>query len=1015
VSNLFKSIIIFLFIIIIFNNFIKSENLFFNEIMSRNDIIHKDNDGDFTDWIEIYNASTSQVNLDGYILTDNPNLLSKWTFGPITIFPDSFIIIYASDKDRSALVNDLHTNFKIKSSGEVLILSDQNGEIIDSLFTGLIPSNFSKGRQPDGSNNWVYFENPSPGKSNLSDGLEEFKVVDLPNFSQKGGFYDSSITLTLSLSNNIDNVILYSQDGSNPNIVYSDEIYISKTTVLRIQSYDPSEDIKSKILTETFFINEEIDHSLPVFSIATSPNNLFGDDGILEEENFVWGPNNALIDTEVPINIEMYEEGYGHLAFNYLAGVELFGSGSTFEPQKSLAIYFRSKYDVGELSYKLFPNSPISEFESFILRNSGNDMYSTHIRDGLSVSLLDQNSNLDYQNFRPAIVFLNGEYYGILNIREKINEHFIEHHHFISQENLDLLSYKEVQQPVIIQGDINQYTDLLIYLHNKDLDKNESYPYINDIIDIENFIEYQVMEIYAGNIDWPGNNHKFWKSKYDGSKWRWILFDTDTGYGLWDDWWQDGKIGYTVNHFNHATSVGYNSDWGGWPNPPFSTYVFRKLLENESFKNQFINRFLDLLNTTLSPQNVLNTIDSLLINLESSLPRHLDRWSIWDEEDLVEIHNYEIKKLKSFATNRTKYIRTHMKDFFNLNIKETTLKLKIFPESSGNIKINSIIIEDSDWVGTYFEDIPITLIAESNPGFKFLGWQSNSIKSSKNKIKFFPEENNFTAIFKPDTSGSIIINEINHSSFNVAESEDWIEIFNSTAEDIELENWTLSDNSLDVFTFSNQAKILKNNYLIIAKDLEKFTKIHSQVKNVIGNIPFGLSSDTDSIILKNEFGDMIDLVAYNSSNTWPLKINDSGQTLELNNYSLDNSLGENWSLSRGYGTPGKKNSIYEVLLYENKTTLDSTLSSSIKNYPNPFSENATIEFFPEKDGLVEIKIFNILGKHITTLSNMNRPSGIYFDSWNGVDLIGNNVSSGVYIVVLYINSKVYASHKMLIF
>ena len=253
----------------------------------------------------------------------------------------------------------------------------------------------------------------------------------------------------------------------------------TSTTVVRTQAFDPENDKKSKIITETFFIDEDIDHTLPIISISANPNDLYGDDGILEEENFVWGPNNALIDVEIPANIEMYENGNGNLAFNHRIGLELFGSGSAYEPQKSLAIYFRSRYDVGELNYKLFPNSPISEYESFILRNSGNDMYSTHIRDALTVSLLDENTNLDYQQLRPVNIFLNGEYYGILNMREKINEHFIEHHHFVSKENLDLLSYKEVQQPVIIHGDMNQYTDLLIYLHNKDLDEKDSYPYLS--------------------------------------------------------------------------------------------------------------------------------------------------------------------------------------------------------------------------------------------------------------------------------------------------------------------------------------------------------------------------------------------------------------------------------------------------------------------------------------------------------------------------------------------------------
>ena len=1010
--NTFKTKIYFLTIPFLLSSFTFSQVLFINEIMSKNDTSIRDNDGDFSDWIELYNSSNNPINLNGYYLSDNPEIPLKWSFGQVIVDPDSFIIVYASDKNRNISLNDLHTNFKIKSSGETLILSDENGNMIDSIFTGLIPSDFSKGRQPDGSDKWVFFENITPGKQNSSDGVEVLKLIDPPLFSDKGGFYKNPVNLSLSLENSDETLIFYSLNGTEPSINYIQPINITSTTVVRTQAFDPENDKKSKIITETFFIDEDIDHTLPIISISANPNDLYGDDGILEEENFVWGPNNALIDVEIPANIEMYENGNGNLAFNHRIGLELFGSGSAYEPQKSLAIYFRSRYDVGELNYKLFPNSPISEYESFILRNSGNDMYSTHIRDALTVSLLDENTNLDYQQLRPVNIFLNGEYYGILNMREKINEHFIEHHHFVTKENLDLLSYKEVQQPVIIHGDMNQYTDLLIYLHNKDLDEKDSYPYIADIIDIENFIEYQIMQIYVGNIDWPGNNQKFWKSKYEDSKWRWIIFDTDTGYGLWDEWWQDGKIGFTVNHFNHATSVGYEG--GGWPNPPFSTYIFRKLLENESFKNQFINRFLDLLNTRLSSTNVVSKIDSLLNNIESSLPRHLNRWDVW-EDDLPEIHEYEIEKLKRFAVNRPTYTKTHMKNFFNLSVKETIVELGVFPELTGTIKLNSLVINESSWSGNYIQNIPLTLIAEPNAGFKFLGWESNFLQTADSKIKIFPNENKLTAIFVPDTSGFVMINEINHSSFNVADSDDWIEIFNSSSKEIDLKNWSISDNTSDLFTFPTEYSLNENDYLIITKDLNKFSKIYPNITNVIGNIPFGLNAEADSITLKDNSGNIVDIVSYKLDDPWPIKLNDSGQTLELINPILDNSDGKNWSLSKGYGTPGQRNSNYDYLYKSKYSIIDSTLNSTLINYPNPFTFDTNIEFFSEKDGLVELKIFNILGESIITLSKLNRPSGIYFDKWNGLDSSGKKVSSGVYILVMYIDSKIYASNKLLIF
>ena len=269
--------------------------------------------------------------------------------------------------------------------------------------------------------------------------------------------------------------------------------------------------MKSKTSTRTFFINDS-DHGLPVFSISTAPDNLWGENGIYEE--IEW-EGESLVDIEVPVNIEMFEND-GSVAFNHRAGAEIFGGGSAGFEQKSLAILFRSRYDIGELSYKLFPQIPLMEFESFILRNSGNDWWSTMIRDAITYSLVKGNKNLDFQAYRPSVVYLNGEYWGIHNIREKISEHFIEHHHFVAEEELDLLEYKEVPIPIIKHGDLDNYNEIIGFLENNDLEEGEKYQHVASQIDIDNFIDYQVMETFVGNIDWPANNNKFWRSRNEG-------------------------------------------------------------------------------------------------------------------------------------------------------------------------------------------------------------------------------------------------------------------------------------------------------------------------------------------------------------------------------------------------------------------------------------------------------------------------------------------------------------------
>jgi len=713
-KNLFFVLVLFLV------NSMDAQSLKINEVMASNQTTISDEDGEYSDWVELYNADSSAINLNGYSLSDDLDTLDKWQFGDISMVPNEFLLLFASDKNRQgnldywntiinwgdewkytpgtseppsdwtsldhndsewlsgptgigygdnddeseidpvislyarkiflvenldnvidlifhidfddafvayingteiaranigqsgspptydeparndgfeariyqggyprkfcihgfqSLLNEgenilaiqvhnlgesssdmtlipfltlqlnsgenasrppdilnlttsnFHTNFKIKSSGELLILSDDQGNIVDSIFTRLIPTDISRGRKPDGGDNWLYFGQPTPGSENNTQGSDSLISGVEPQFSHAGGFYN--VPLQLSMTSVLPDVsIYYTIDGSDPILsskVYSEPISIASTAVIRARLIS-STNFNSETVTSTYFINEQ--KSLPVFSISTDPDNLWADGGIYVGN----------LDREIPIYIEMYEKN-GDLAFRHNAGAEVFGSGSSGFDQKSLSIFFRNVYGVGELNYKLFPDLPFVKYESFVLRNGGNDWWSTLIRDALSSNGLMEGTNVDYQEYRPSIVYLNGEYWGIHNIREKVNEHYIKDHFYVAEDSLDMLQYKEEIDPEIIHGDREHYNMLIDYLENNSLVGDENFNYVALLLDIDNFIDYQIVEIYCANIDWPANNNKFWRPRSTDGKWRWILFDTDTGYGLWDDWWADGTQG----------------------------------------------------------------------------------------------------------------------------------------------------------------------------------------------------------------------------------------------------------------------------------------------------------------------------------------------------------------------------------------------------------------------------------------------------------------------------------------
>jgi hypothetical protein len=818
------------------------------------------------------------------------------------------------------------------------------------------------------------------------------KIVDPPVFSHEGGFYNNQFNLSFNYDS-ANTRVYYTNNGQIPDTnsnLYSGLIKIYNTQVIRAKSFDFYGN-QSETATNTFFINEN--NPLPVFSISTDPENLWGTNGIYVGN----------YDYEIPISIEMFEKN-GDLAFKHNAGAEIFGSGSSGFDQKSLAIFFRSQYGIGELEFNLFPELPYVEYESFLLRNGGNDWWSTLIRDAMTSNGLMKGTNLDFQEYRPSIVYLNGEYWSIHNIREKVNEHFIEDHHYISRYNLDMIEYKEEVIPLINHGDLDHYNSMLYYLEIHDLTYHNFYEYVKTLIDINNFIDYQIVEIYCANIDWPANNNRFWRPRNKGGKWRWILYDTDTGFGLWDDWWTYGIAGYELDHIAHATNT--NDYIDAWPNPPWSTFIFRKLLENNSFRNDFINRFADYLNTRLSSQSVQIEISRFYDGIRSALPDHLERWGRYWQD-----YNFELNKIKKFAANRPKYVRQHLIDHFNLG-DTVSISLHIEPEKSGTVKLNTLLITENNWSGVYFSSLPIKLSAASKPGYKFKKWLGTIETSSG--ISIYPWDNlNLTALFEPDSGGSIVINEINYNSGNIKNPGDWFELYNNSYKTINFAGWTFTDQrDTNVFYFPQNLIIESDQYLVVCRDMDQFQLEFPFVENVTGSFEFGLSSGGDEILLFDQNNQLVDAVTFENTTPWDSIPNGNGPTLELVNPSLDNSLSENWAASIEFGTPGKQNSRYDIR-HNITGTSSSSSSNKILNFPNPFLNYTVFRYKVRFPGQVKLKVYNILGQEVITLINSFKDSNVYEYTWNGINKNGVQVSSGIYFYVLEINYEIVEIKKMI--
>ncbi len=759
-----------------------AKSLFINEVMAANKSLIRDGDledpesgskgGAFSDWIEIYNASEQPIDLTGYSISDDS---FEWVFPQGIVPANGYLLVWASDKNKVTQDGQLHTNFKISSSGETITLKSPDGTIVDSVKTAKLSDDYSYGRIYDGSPELTVFSKATPGSSN-TDGIT---AVSEPVFSHKSGFYTEEFELKLSTAEN-NSKIYYTTDGSDPvpgeegTYEYSNPISIRaeysansllKCSVIKAVTVR-TDGIKSKVITHSYFVDTNITDKfdLPVISLVTDPDNLFDPNiGIFHINNFM----NKGKEWERPIYVEFFEKD-GTFGFSKQCGIRLHGLTSRLIDQKSMRLYADREYDDSKkIEYNIFPGltdktgNEITTFKRLILRNSGTDWTRTMFRDAL-VHSLAADINLDTQAYRPCIVFLNGEYWGLYNIRERYDNIYFSSHYNADKDKIALLEFTvdfSLEGKLEIsegspEDEESYKKDILYFLMNNDISLDENYNLISTKMDIDNFIDYQIINIFSANTDWPKINVAIWKYKTpDGlyhpeapygldGRWRWVVKDTDYAFGMMD-----------INLVNHDTlsSVSY-SKLNPKSNYDQQTCLLGTLLQNSEFRNKFINRFADLLNTVFQPDYINTRIDTMKSAIASSIPDQITRWeSIKDWDGKVEV-------LKYFADNRNSVVIKHIESRFmdfgvNGNYKITLTA----DNSKGYIRINSIDLKSStpgvnspeNWTGKYFNNVPVTLKAIPQPGYVFDHWEGISGEIAKSDTITLTSEDdlNITAVF----------------------------------------------------------------------------------------------------------------------------------------------------------------------------------------------------------------------------------------------------------------------------
>lgn len=875
----------------------------------------------------------------------------------------------------------LHTNFRIDNDGETLILSRPDSSVVDSVSPVVVTANLSYGRKPDGGKSWFYFSEPTPNGPNSSRGFISLNN-DTVIFSSEGGYYPGGLTLELS-SKHLSDSIFYTLDGSEPDpgsSLYDVPITLTGNVVVRAISVK-SDRLPGAVFTNTYVTRK---HTLPVVCVSTDPANLWDyNTGI-----YVMGPNasttnpyfgaNFWMDWEKKAHLELYDTD-GKREINQDIGIQIYGAWSRARPQKSLALFARKEYGKGSFEYKVFKDKPISKFEALVLRNSGNDWSQSFIRDGLT-SILVSDMDIDRLAFQPAVVYLNGEYWGIQDLREKINADYLEENHFVDPDNVNLL----VSNATVVDGSNSAYVQLTNFLNSNTLETEANYKQVESKIDINNYIQYQLTQVYIDNRDWPGNNTKYWNTNEQGSLWRWIMYDTDFGFGY------KGATAYTFNTLNFALVP----DATTGPNRPWATLLFRRMITNTGFRNEFANQYADRINRNFSTERVLFVHDSIQKVYLPEMGYHLARWNLtlsnWNNHNSV---------VRTFAANRPDYARSHLRSELGLG-ELLKVRVDINEPGIGSVKVNSIIPYKFPFEGKYFRDLPIKLTAIPSPGYRFVRWEMGAATSQSFSIDYdMAEPGNFRAVFTTARPRDIriVINEINYISSPHKDTKDWIELYNAGFATVNLKSWIISDGDPgEGFIISTDCILSPGMYIVICRDLEAFRSHWPKVANSIGNFEFGLSSSGDDVNLYDPDWNLVDFVNFHISDPWPSYAADTGGPIELTNSLSDNNAGQNWKSTIQGGSPG----IMNTQSSDYNSSGEGSAISSLTSYPNPFSDYTTFRIDAAVPGRYRVEVYNMHGKLLNTIFDQYLKEGEYYIDWYGDSGDGATLPQGVYIIRL---------------
>lgn len=1010
-------------------NTLIAQDLIINEVMPSNGITSIDYFDDTPDWIEVYNNTGSSIQLSDYYLSDSPSNKLKWQFPTKNLQSNKFILIYCSGRDTT-ISFEYHSNFKLSNSLDTLGIYYMDGSIVHEFSYDSMPTDVSYGLQPDGGNTNVYFNAATPKATN-NNAIGYNCILNPPMVSLESGFYSSP--LALSISHPVSGVQFhYSEDGEEPEV--TDPMYnipFSLTTsyqpnrlsiiptnpglnapqaaysISRMNNrgyLPPATDVQninlfmvkafksgcipSESVTKTYVLDDgniQIPN-MPILSLQTDSFGFFSNDtGI-----YVFGNSNEGNYTKSGYkwervgNLVYFDENQNKLIDQKLE-VELHGNGSRQSTHKNLRVSPKSILGNGSIDAALFEEVNYTNFDHLILRSPGHRP-DCMPRDELATSMVAK-LGFDVPYYSTSVMYLNGEYWGINVLKERFDDEYIAIKYDMNDDDIVILEDDGALQ-YGEAGDTAHYYNMMDFVTNNSLDNPSNMAYLNTQMDMGNYVDYMISEIFIGNGDWPTNNMRFWRKDvnyedyaspgHDG-RWRWMFFDIDGGFGGSCD-----DVYYTMNNLERALM-----DTGRYI--PY-TRLFRDLTSYQSFREFYINRTCDRLNT-----NFLNTVtraklDVIVDGLDPEMMDHVNRFgypstssTLVDrmvETPSLDKWNYLVSRFETFMSRRDFYIRRQMKEEWTL-ADTFDISINVNDANMGYVQINSLeLTADLEgvsapvypWTGMYFEGIDIPIIAHAYPGYRFKEWLGLPITKADTSVNI-SSDTLYTALFEIDpnyvTPMPITINELQAWNTSTVfdeyfEYDDWIELYNPNATEIDITGYYLTDDRDDLKKYwigANATTIAANEWMVFWTDDDS-----DQGQN---HTNFKLSKDGEFVALVAPDG----VTVVDSINFGP----------QLKDYSFGRQAdGMAAWVEFEYPTPFYSNLTTDIQAYDSEVAL--------KVYPNP--SNGDQVYFNQR---ISGELYNISGVMVYAFESV---SSINVSSYKAGIYIVRNANTGVSVKLI---------------